>query len=118
MVLPKGDFMSTRTAPIPYRPSIQREELTSLILKKLHYKAVNRFIDEAVKEKITREMNVTSDPEMDRLISKLTEVVYEHKGWKFMKPSKAVIAKIDEKAAPIASGKVKGVKWKGSFDKL
>lgn len=78
---------------------------------------MNRFIDEAVKEKITREMNITSDPEMDGLISKLTEVAYEHKGWKFMKPSKAVIVKIDKKADPIASGKVKGVKRKGSFDK-
>lgn len=36
---------------------------------------------------------------------------------KFMRPSKTVITKIDRKADPIASGKVKGVKWKGSFDK-
>jgi len=109
--------MSARTAPIPYRPSIQKEELMTLILKKLRYKAVNRFIDEAVREKINREINVTSDPEMDRLIRKLTEVIHEHKGWKFMRPSKAVLARIDQKADPIASGKVKGVKWKGSFNK-
>jgi hypothetical protein len=31
--------------------------------------------------------------ELTRLISKLTEVVYEYKNWKFMKPSKEVSLK-------------------------
>ena len=54
---------------------------------------------------------------MDRLIAKLTQVIHEHKGVKFLKPSKAIMAKIDAKADPIAAGKSKGVKWKGSFAK-
>ncbi len=103
--------------PISYRPSIERGELESLITKKLHYKALNRFIDEAVKEKLNRELVVTSDPEMTRLIGKLTEVVYEHKGWKFLKPSKEVVKRINEKAKPFEEGKVKATRWKGSFDK-
>ena len=108
--------MNLRT-PISYRPSIERDKLEDLVLKKLHYKAVNRFIDEAVKEKLNRELVTTSDPEMTRLIGKLTEVIYEHKGWKFLKPSKEVTKKINEKAKPYEEGKVKATRWKGSFDK-
>ena len=108
--------MNTRT-PISYRPSIERDRLEGLILRKLHYKAVNRFIDEAVKEKLNRELIVTSDPEMTRLIGKLTEVVYAHKGWKFLKPSKEVIRKINQRAKPYEEGKVRATRWKGSFDK-
>jgi len=103
--------------PISYRPSIEREELENLITEKLHYKALNRFIDEAVKEKLTRELVVTSDPEMTKLVSKLTEVIYEYKGWKFLKPNKAVINRIDQKVKGIESGKVKAVRWKGSIAK-
>lgn len=108
--------MNVRT-PISYRPSIQRTELEALIIKKLHYKAINRFIDEAVKEKLNRELVITSDPQMTRLIEKLTEVVHEYKGWKFLKPSKEVIQRIRQKAKPYEEGKVKAVRWKGSFDK-
>ncbi len=108
--------MNTR-APISYRPSIKRDELESLITKKLRYKAVNRFIDEAVKEKLNRELVVTSDPEMTRMIGKLTEVIYEYKGWNFLKPSKEVRDRIREKARLIESGKIKTTRWKGSIDK-
>lgn len=103
--------------PISYKPSIERDRLFNLILKKLHYKAVNRFIDEAVKEKLNRELAATTDPEMTRLIGKLTEAVYEHKGWKFLKPSKEAVRKINEKAKRYEEGKVKTTRWKGSFDK-
>ncbi len=103
--------------PISYRPSIERKELESLITKKLHYKALNRFIDEAVKEKLTRELEITSDPEMAKLVSKLTEVIYEHNSWKFLKPNKAIIDRIDQKAKGVESGKVKAVRWKGSIEK-
>jgi hypothetical protein len=54
---------------------------------------------------------------MTRLIGKLTEVVYEYKGWKFLKPSKEIRARIRKKAEQIESGKVKTIRWKGSFDK-
>ncbi len=102
---------------ISYKPSIERDELLNLITGKLKYKAVNRFIDEAVKEKLNRELVVTSDPEMTKLIGKLTEVLYEFKGWKLMKPSKEIRERIRKKAELIESGKVKTTRWKGSFDK-
>ena len=41
---------------ITYRPTIVPEKLTEII-RKLHYPKVNRFIDEAVREKISREAN-------------------------------------------------------------
>jgi hypothetical protein len=64
-----------------------------------------------------RGLVVTSDPEMTRMMGKLTEVLYEYKGWKLMKPSKEVRDRIRAKMKPIEQRKVKTIRWKGSFDK-
>ena len=103
-------------APISYRPSIGRDEFENLVVKKLHYK-VNRFLDEAVKEKLNRELVITSDPEMSKLISKVTEVILEHKGTQFLKPTPEISKRIRAKTAEIESGKVEGIPWKGSLEK-
>jgi hypothetical protein len=110
--------MTTKTqgAPISYRPSMGKTQFEQLVVSKLHYK-VNRFLDEAVKEKLNRELVITSDPEMSRLISKVTEVILEHKGTKFLKPTEEIRRRIRAKATDLESGKVKGIRWKGSIDK-
>jgi hypothetical protein len=103
---------------ITYRPSVQPEKLTSIIVKKLHYPKVNRFIDEAVKEKIARETSMVYDAKTDGLIQKLSKVVYEHHGWKFHEVSVRMKKEIDGKAKAVESGKVKARRWKGSIDSL
>jgi hypothetical protein len=112
----KEKAMNAR-ATILYRPSMGRDKLEEIVLKKLHYKSVNRFIDEAVTEKLIRKLVATNDPELTQLISKLVKESYKHKGRKFLKPSKEVTRKINEKAKPYEEGKVKTTRWKGSFDK-
>lgn len=102
---------------VAFRSSIEKGKLEEFALKKLHYRSVSEFINEAVKEKISRETVVTTDPEMDRLIDKIREVVYEHKGWKFLKVSPAAAKRIDRIADPIIQGKVKGTPWTGSLGK-
>jgi len=104
-------------APVSYKPSMGSDRFKVVVLKKLHYKSVNSFMDQAVTEKLNRELVATSDPEMTRLISKLTEVISEYKGWRFMKPSKEIIQRINAVAKPIEEGKVKAVPWTGSFKK-
>lgn len=78
---------------------------------------MNNFMDQAVNEKLNRELKGSSDPEMTRLIAKLTEVVYAHKNWKSFKPTKEIVKKIHAAAEPIESGKIKGIRWKGSVKK-
>jgi hypothetical protein len=102
---------------VAFRSVINEKELKEITLKKLHYPSVSEFINEAVKEKLNRETGLDGDPEVGRLVSKLTEVIHEYKGWKFMKVSPELAKKIDQVADPIISGKVKGTTWKGSFDK-
>ena len=103
---------------ITYRPSVEPEKLTSIIVKKLHYQKVNRFIDEAVREKIARETAAVYDAKTDGLIQKLSKVVYEHHGWKFHEVSAKMKKEIDKKAKAVESGKVKGRRWNGSIDSL
>jgi hypothetical protein len=104
-------------APISYKPSMGQDRLKVIVFKKLHYKSLNSFMDQAVNEKLNRELAVSSNPEMTRLIAKLTEVIYEHKNWKSLKPTKEIVKKIHAAAEPIESGKVKGIRWKGSVKK-
>lgn len=44
-----------------------------------------------------RKTKFTSNPEMDRLVPKLTEVVQSMRGVKYLRPSKAMSARIAEK---------------------
>lgn len=101
---------------LSYRPSIQREVLEQIILKKLHYKKLNRFIDEAVKEKIQREVPSSSKAKTEALIQKLTKVIYEHDGWKFYEVGSKLKKEIDQRAKAVEAGKVKAIRWKGSID--
>jgi hypothetical protein len=103
---------------ITYRPSVQPEELSSIIVNQLHYPKVNRFIDEAVKEKIARETAAACNVKADALIQKLSKVVYEHHGWQFHEVNAKMKREIDRKAKKIESGKAKAIRWKGSVDKL
>ena len=102
-------------APISYRPTIDRKKLESLITRKLHYKAVNRFIDEAVREKIERDLSGSGEAKLKRLLDQVSQAVSEYKGWTMHKPSKALAREIEKKAGPMESGKTKPVAWKGSL---
>jgi hypothetical protein len=95
---------------ITYRPTIVPEKLTEII-RKLHYPKVNRFIDEAVREKISREANDPKSAKAEALIWEVMEVLDKYKGIKFLKPSPELTKEIDKKADAIMSGKVKGYKY-------
>jgi hypothetical protein len=103
---------------ITYRPSVEPGKLASIIVKKLHYPKINRFIDEAVKEKIARETAAVYDAKTDMLVQNLSKVVYEHHGWKFHEVGAKMKKQIDRKAKPIETGKTKSHKWKGTVDNL
>ncbi len=99
---------------ITYRPTILPEKLTEII-RKLHYPKVNRFIDEAVREKISREANDPKGAKAEALIWEVMEVLDKYKGIKFLKPSPELAKEIDKRADAIVSGKVKGHKYNGNL---
>jgi hypothetical protein len=97
----------TMKETITYRPTIEPDKL-SRIIKKLHYPNVNRFIDEAVREKIKREATNPIDTKTDKMLWEISEVIGRYKKITFLKPSPELARRIDEKADAIMEGKVKG----------
>jgi hypothetical protein len=76
----------TMKETITYRPTIEPDKL-SRIIKKLHYPNVNRFIDEAVREKIKREATNPIDTKTDKMLWEISEVIGRYKKITFLKPS-------------------------------
>ncbi len=97
---------------ITYRPTIEPDKI-GRIIKKLHYPNVNRFIDEAVREKIKREATNPVDAKTDKMLWEISEVIGRYKKTNFLKPSPELAREIDEKADAIMEGKVKGIPWTG-----
>ena len=79
-----------------YRP----KNYSVVQLKKIaqkHHVNLNRYIEEAVIEKIQHEeLSHTQEP-AEQLAKKITKVVVEHMGIKLTKPDKATHAKINKK---------------------
>lgn len=88
---------------LPYRPSIEKEKLLDIIVKKLHYK-MNRFIDEAVKEKIVRE--TIQENEIERLGMDIGKFLYERNNWKVYAPGPKLKKELDAERKKVKSGKV------------
>jgi len=99
---------------ITYRPTIIPEELTRII-RELHYPKVNRFIDEAVREKIKREADDPKSAKAEAMMWEVMEVLDKYKGIKLLNPSPELAKEIDKKSDDILSGKSKGYRYKGSL---
>lgn len=56
-------------------------------------------------------------PKKTRLRSKSNKFLFEFNGTKFYKPGPKLAKEIDERADAIIEGRVRGIRWKGSFDK-
>jgi hypothetical protein len=59
---------------ITYRSTIEPEKIRRII-KKLHYPNVNRFIDEAVREKIEREIKKEVHTKTDKMLWEISKVI-------------------------------------------
>jgi hypothetical protein len=79
-----------------YRP----KNYSVIQLKKIaqkHHVNLNRYIEEAVNEKIQHEKLAFAQEPAEQLANKITRVVVEHMGIKLVKPDKATHAKINKK---------------------
>jgi len=91
---------------VTFRPSIKKEDLQTLV-KRMHYN-LNRFIDEAVKEKIVRESSPRG--EVEKLSEEIGKVVFEHMGWKFSAPKGETLKRLKKSVDLKAAGKLKRYK--------
>jgi hypothetical protein len=91
---------------VTFRPSIKKEELQTLV-KRMHYN-LNRFIDEAVKEKLVRESQPRGEAEI--LSEEIGKVVFEHMGWKFAAPTGEALKQLKKSVNQKALGKLKRYK--------
>lgn len=89
---------------LPYRPSIEKEKLLEIIVKKLKYK-MNRFIDDAVKEKIVRE--TVQENEIEKLGLDIGKFLYERNNWKIYAPGSKLNRELDEARKKAKSGKTR-----------
>lgn len=89
---------------LPYRPSIEKERLLEIIVKKLKYK-MNRFIDDAVKEKIVRE--TVQENEIEKLGLDIGKFLYERNSWKIYAPGGKLSRELDEARKKAKSGKAR-----------
>jgi len=55
---------------------------------------------------------------LKKLAKKTSKTHSERDGWKFHEVDAKLKKKIDQKAKPVESGKVKACRWKGSIDAL
>ncbi len=91
---------------ISYRPSMGKEKLKTLVVKKLHYDNINRFIDHAVGMALRDEL--MGDPVAAKMAAEVAEVIYKYAPLRFVKPTKREAAAIRAEAGRVLAGKTKG----------
>jgi hypothetical protein len=108
--LSKGKGMIVMAETVTYRPRMGKNKLQEMV-ERLHYK-LNRFIDDAVAEKLRRELQ--TDGKAQKLAEDISKLVYEHNGWKFSAPEHGLEKEILKRAHRMKTGKVKSYRYKGS----
>ena len=98
---------------VTYRPTIDKGTLQKLA-KRFHYN-LNRFIDDAVKEKIIRERKTKG---IDKLSDAISKAVYEHMNWKVYTPSKKLDKELNKEIKDIKGGKAKYKTFTGKINDL
>ncbi len=79
-----------------YRPKNYSVEQLKKIAQK-HHTNLNRYIEEAVSEKIHHEKNESVQEPAEQLARKITKVVVEHLGVKLSRPNAETHTKINNK---------------------
>ncbi len=90
---------------ISYRPSMGKKRLVEIVIGKLHWKNLNSFIDEAVKEKIVR--LVCRKNEIEQLGLDVGKFLFERNGWKIYEPGPKLRKQLNKEIKLIKSGKAK-----------
>ena len=102
---------------IAFRPRMGVEKLKALA-RKMNYPNVSRFIEDAILEKVHREIHLTQNPEIQKLSDEIGKLILKHLGLRWAKPGSKLNKNLHREASEVRSGKRKSHRWKGSLQQL
>lgn len=102
---------------IAFRPRMGVDQLKAHA-KKMGYPNVSRFIEDAILEKVHREVHTKDHPEVQKLGDEIGKLVMKHLGVRWAKPGSKIAKEIQKESEAMRTGKVKSYRWKGSLEQL
>jgi len=102
---------------IAFRPQMGVTRLKALA-KKMDYPNVSRFIEDAILEKVHREVHLKENPEVQKLSDEIGKLIMKRLGVRWTKSQSKTARETRQKADEMQSGKMKSHHWKGSLQQL
>lgn len=102
---------------IAFRPRMGAARLKK-IAQKMDYPNVSRFIEDAILEKVQREIHSAKSSDVQKLNDEIGKLIMKHLGIRWAKPGSKLEKEIQKEAEEMQTGKVKSYRWKGSLDQL
>ena len=99
---------------IAFRPRMGVEKLKALS-KKMDYPNVSRFIEDAILEKVHREVHLKKNPEIQKLSEEIGKLIMKHLGVRWSTPGSSLEKEIRKKPKTCVPEKMKSHQWKGSL---
>ena len=102
---------------IAFRPRMGVQRLKALALR-MDYPNVSRFIEDAILEKVQRQLHSKDHPEVQKLNDEIGKLIMEHLGLRWAQPGSKIHKGIRKKTEAMRTGKMKSYRWKGSLEQL
>jgi len=102
---------------IAFRPRMGAARLKK-IAQKMDYPNVSRFIEDAILEKVQRQVHSGKNSELQKLNDEIGKLIMKHLGIRWTKPGSKLDKEIRKEAEEMRTGKVKSYRWKGSLKQL
>jgi hypothetical protein len=102
---------------IAFRPRMGAARLKK-IAQKMDYPNVSRFIEDAILEKVQREVHSKTNPDLQKLNDEIGKLIMKHLGVRWVTPGSKLDKELHKEAEDMRTGKVKSYRWKGSLKQL
>src|ERR1700690_4154595 len=102
---------------IAFRPRMGAARLKK-IAQKMDYPNVSRFLEDAILEKVQREVLSEKNSDFQKLNDENGKIIMKHLGVRWTTQSSKWDKELRKEAEDMRSGKVKSYRWKGSLKQL
>jgi hypothetical protein len=102
---------------IAFRPRMGAARLKK-IAEKMDYPNVSRFIEDAILEKVQREVSSEKNSDLQKLNDEIGKLIMKHLSIRWVKPDSKLAKKLHQEAEDMRTGKVKSYRWKDSLKQL
>lgn len=102
---------------IAFRPRMGVARLKK-IAQKMDYPNVSRFIEDAILEKVQREVHSGKNSNFQKLNDEIGKLIMKHLGVRWTTPGSKLDKELRREAEEVRSGKAKSYRWKGSLKQL